>query len=109
MTERASNADAPNLGVIVSVRGSVVDMRFDGRRNPRQKSWGEAVQRCGRLSASICSYRSFAIVPNCLPEKTRAAWRQWNAPTGTSTNCWQTSTAIVTVYVEAASMPSDPM
>jgi F-type H+-transporting ATPase subunit beta len=34
VTERKLKADAPNLGVIVSVRGSVVDMRFDAQLPP---------------------------------------------------------------------------
>ena len=34
MTERASNADAPNLGAIVSVRGSVVDRRSMADEKP---------------------------------------------------------------------------
>ena len=34
MAESGSKTDAPNLGVIVSVRGSVVDARFEGRLPP---------------------------------------------------------------------------
>lgn len=34
MTEAGLKADAPNLGVVASVRGSVVDIRFDGHLPP---------------------------------------------------------------------------
>jgi F-type H+-transporting ATPase subunit beta len=34
VTEAAPKSDAPNLGVVASVRGSVVDIRFDGHLPP---------------------------------------------------------------------------
>ena len=100
--ERSTSRSAS--GCCRSMRnGNKVWPKSAGRPETCPRSWAAAPRLCARLSANIFSSRSSGRAPNPSRARTRAAWRQWNAPTKTSTNCWSIFTAHSTVCARVAS------
>ena len=74
-----------------------------GPADAGRRSCAAATRHCVPSSANIFSFHSSERAPSPSRARTRAAWRRWNVPTKTSTNCWRISTAPSTACVRAAS------
>ena len=76
---------------------------FPGRPEICPRSWAAATATLRASFANIFSSRFSVPAPNHWRARMRAAWRPWNAPTRTSTNCWKSSTAHSIVCARAVS------
>jgi len=67
MRDARLEADAPNPGIVVSVRGSVVDMRFDRRLPPIHSVLRTGAQQQIVIKVQALNYRPWPANPR-LPQ-----------------------------------------